>query len=374
MLQELTRFLPTKQHSISLPENFTIKSGQVLSNASITFESLGLIRPELDNIILVFPGLSASAHIASSQFDESPGWWESMVGSNKYIDLNKWHVICCANLGSSNGSTGPNSINPKTGGSYKLSFPELSIEDMADAIAFVVKQLKIQRLYCVLGVSMGGMIALSFSLKYPELVRSMINISAGINSLPFSIALRSIQREIIVSDPKWKNGNYDDNNYPINGMLIARKLGMLSYQSSESWLRKFGRRKSSYDFNKERNLLSKEFEVNKYLTHHANIFYRNFDPNSYLLLSQSMDRYDVGEQIGTTCDEALSKFKISSALILGVTTDILFPAYQQEYLASGLEKCGTKVKLEIFDSLAGHDAFLTEIDLFGRSIEAFLNG
>ena len=357
---------------IDLPDNFTLKSGQTLSKARIVYESFGLIKPELDNVILVFPGLSSGSHIASNQFDESAGWWESMVGTNKYIDTNKWHILCCNNLGSCTGSTGPKSINPKSGNSYRCLFPELNIEDMADAVSFVVKELGITKLACVIGVSMGGMIALSFSLKYPELVGSMINISSGAYSLPLSIAFRSIQREIIMSDPNWNNGSYDETKYPTNGMMIARKLGMLSYQSAKIWWARFGRKKSSSVLNKKENLLSHEFEVNKYLNHHANIFYKSFDPNSYLYLSQSMDRYDLGEQIGSTSDDALAKFQLDSALIIGVLTDMLFPPSQQEYIALGLKKGGVKVTLEILDSISGHDAFLTDIDLFGPIIEEFL--
>lgn len=365
--------MPTNPFFISLPDDFALKSGQILSKSCIAYESFGLIKPELDNVILVLPGLSASSHIASNQFDTSEGWWESMVGPDKYIDTNKWHILCCNSLGSCKGSTGPKSINPESGNHYRLSFPELNIEDMADAVAFVVKELGVTKLACVIGISMGGMIALSFSLKYPKLARSMINISSGAYSLPFSIVLRSLQREIIMSDPNWNDGNYDETNYPASGMMIARKLGLLSYQSPEGWLIRFGRKKLSSVLSRREKLLSHGFEVNKYLNRHANIFHRGFDPNSYLYLSQSMDMYDLGEQIGSTCDDALGRFQLGYALVIGVLTDILFPASQQEYIASRLKKSGVDVTLEIFDSMSGHDAFLTDIDLFGPVINKFLN-
>jgi len=169
-----------------------------------------------------------------------------MIGPGAPIDTDRYHVIALNSLGSCKGSTGPASVNPETGTAYRLGFPELCVEDIASSAHMLVTHLGIEQLCTMVGPSMGGMSALSYLQQYPNSAHHFLTISSSSNSAPFSIAIRSLQRELIVSDPAWNEGNYDEKHWPVEGMRMARKLGMLSYRSSEEWRTRFGRRKDAF--------------------------------------------------------------------------------------------------------------------------------
>src|SRR5690606_7971673 len=249
-------------HALASP--FAMKRGGVLHGARIAYETWGTLAPARDNAILIVTGLSPNAHAASNADDPTPGWWEAMLGPGKAIDSDRWFVVCVNALGSCKGSTGPASIDPASGRVYGLDFPELSIEDVADAAAdVVVRGLGIERLACVIGNSMGGMTALALLLRHPGLARTHINISGSARALPFSIAVRSLQREAIRLDPNWNNGQYDDANYPESGMRIARKLGVITYRSAFEWDGRFGRVRldGTSPFSDDDDPFSPEFQV-----------------------------------------------------------------------------------------------------------------
>src|SRR5690606_24140054 len=203
-------------------------------------------------------------------------------------DTDRWHVVCINPLGSCKGSTGPASVDPQRGEPYRLAFPELSIEDGADAGRALLHALGIDRLACVVGNSMGGMNALAFLARHPGIARAHINISGAARALPFSIAIRSLQREAIRLDPNWNEGHYGDDRYPESGMRMARKLGVTTSRSALEWDGRFGRVRLDSDRRDGEDPFGLEFEVESYLEGHARRFVRNFDPNSYLYLSRSM--------------------------------------------------------------------------------------
>ena len=174
----------------------------------IAFETWGQLNERADNAVLIFTGLSPSAHAASSHTDPSTGWWEDMVGPGKPIDTRRYFVICANSLGSCFGSTGPASVNPDTGRAYRLDFPVLCLEDVARASQLVAASLGVERFYAVVGSSMGGMTALAFTVLYPGTAERLVSISSAARSLPFSIALRSLQREMVREDPAWRGGDY----------------------------------------------------------------------------------------------------------------------------------------------------------------------
>ncbi|SFN75868.1 homoserine O-acetyltransferase MetX [Xenorhabdus japonica] len=368
----MREFIPITTRFINLPNEFTMKRGGVIKGARIAYEVFGQLNAQHNNVILILAGLSPDAHAASHADDPTPGWWENMLGSGKPIDTDRWYVICINPLGSCKGSTGPASVNPNTGKPYRLDFPELSIEDMADAAAFTVFALGFEYLSCVVGASMGSMVALALLYRYPYLARNHINISGAVHSLPFSIAIRSLQREAIRLDPNWRKGQYDEENYPIDGMLIARKLGMITYRSAQEWDSRFGRNYLNSSHHVDEKPFGLEFEVESYLECHAHRFLRTFDPNSYLYLSRSMDWFDLGESYGNAAAEALSRLYIEKALVIGVQTDILFPLWQQQQIAEGLSASGANVQFLPLESPIGHDAFLVDIDRFGPPVATFL--
>jgi homoserine O-acetyltransferase/O-succinyltransferase len=368
----MTEFIPPGTRFIDLPSPFPMKRGGALHGARVAYETWGALNAARDNAVLILTGLSPDAHAASHDGNPEPGWWEAMLGPGKPIDSDRWFVICVNSLGSCKGSTGPASIDPQTGAAYRLAFPELSVEDIADTAAHAVRALGIERVACVIGNSMGGMTALAFLARHPRLARHHINISGAARALPFSIAIRSLQREAIRLDPKWNNGVYDDANYPESGMRMARKLGVITYRSALEWDGRFGRVRLDSDRRDDEDPFGLEFEVESYLEGHARRFVRRFDPNCYLYLSRCMDWFDLGESCGGSADDGLAKIEVERALAIGVRTDILFPLQQQQQIADGLRAGGAGATFLPLESPQGHDAFLVDIARFGPAVDGFL--
>jgi len=382
-----------------LPSPFPMKRGGALTGARLAYETWGTLTPARDNAIFILTGLSPSAHAASSADDPSPGWWEEMIGPGKPIDTNRWFVICANTLGSSKGSTGPASIDPATGKVYKLTFPDLTLEDVANSSYELVRSLGIEHLACLIGNSMGGMSALGYLVQHPGSVRTHISISTAPTAQPFAIAIRSLQREAIRLDPNWNAGNYDDERYPEAGMSIARKLGVITYRSAMEWVGRFARIRLDHEAREDDDPFGVEFQIESYLAGHARRFVRNFDPNCYLYLSRASDWFDVAEyaagsspsaseavdgrmgspgvdsstgKSGDAVAAALRQIRIERALVIGVSTDILFPLPQQQQIADGLRAGGADVDFVALDSPQGHDAFLVDIKNFGAAISGFL--
>ena len=349
--------------------DFVMKRGGRLPEVTIAYESWGELSPNYDNAILIFTGLSPTAHAASSAEDPEPGWWEFMIGPGKAIDTDRFYVICVNALGGCFGSTGPECTNPATGKPYGTDFPDLTIEDIAKAGHHLMHELGIDHLHAVVGPSMGGMVALAYALQYPKEFDYLISISAATRALPFTIAMRSLQREIIRCDPNWKEGHYHSSEEPEDGMKLARKLGLVSYRAAEEWHQRFDRTRISRERRKGEPF-EVEFEVESYLDYNAQKFVGNFDANSYLYLSRAMDWFDVADH-GGSVNAGLAKICVKKALIIGVTTDILFPLEQQKEIAEGLIKAGRNVEFVSIDSINGHDAFLVDRDHFSPVISDF---
>jgi homoserine O-acetyltransferase len=292
------------------------------------------------------------------------------------LDTDRYFVICVNSLGSCFGSTGPADINPATGKRYCLSYPVLTLEDVADGGYEVLKHLGIEKVHTTMGASMGGMSALAFCVRHPEVSERMVSISAATRATPFAIAVRSLQREMITKDRKWNNGNYDPEDPPVIGQRLARKLGMMTYRSPVEWDERFARERISFEQH-EGNPFYGDFAVESYLEGHANKFTGQFDANCYLYLSRASDLFDLAEH-GGSIKAGLSLLKLKQALVIGVTTDILFPIRQQEELAAGLQAVVPNMEFVKLDCIKGHDSFLVEMDYFrpviGRFFETFNHG
>ncbi|MCK9539054.1 homoserine O-acetyltransferase MetX [Dokdonella sp.] len=360
----------------SLPSPFPMKRGGALEGARLAYETWGTLNAARDNAVLILTGLSPSAHAASNAEDPSPGWWEDMLGPGKYIDTERWFVICPNTLGSCKGSTGPADTNPATGQPYRLDFPELTLDDTANAAHALVVSLGIGRLACLVGNSMGGMAALAYLLQHPGSARSHVSISTAAQAQPFAIAIRSLQREAIRLDPNWNNGHYDAEHYPETGMSIARKLGVITYRSAMEWVGRFARIRLDAE-QREDDPFGVEFQIESYLAAHARRFVRRFDPNCYLYLSRASDWFDVVDYVDRHPGQdnvaaALRRIVLERATVIGVESDILFPLAQQEQIANGLRPGSTEVELVALDSPQGHDAFLVDIPRFGAAIARHL--
>jgi homoserine O-acetyltransferase len=354
-----------------LGEPLRLYRGGVVEHAVVAYECWGRLNEARDNTILLFTGLSPSAHAASSPADPKPGWWESMIGDGKPIDTSRFFVVCINSLGSPFGSSGPASIDPRTGRPYGINFPEIAVEDIARAGREALRTLGIERVACVVGPSLGGMTVLAYGVQFPGEVDNLVTISGAASASPFAIALRSLQREMVRSDPAWRGGNYEPGRGPRLGLRLARKLGTITYRSAEEWQQRFGRRRVpetagfAGDFRPQ-------FEVEAYLEHQAQRFADLFDANAYLYLSRAMDQFDLAEHADGSLAAAFAKLRTRRTLVLGVEHDMLYTIDQQREIAAQLEAAGRHVEFHAFPSVQGHDSFLVDLARFEPAIGDFL--
>lgn len=362
-----------------LPEPLLMRRGGVLHEVQIAYESWGQLNKARSNAILLFTGLSPSAHAASSRENPEPGWWERMIGPGRAIDTNRYFVMCVNSLGSCFGSTGPASANPATGKPWRLEFPELTVEDIARAGFEAARTLGIEQLDTVIGPSLGGMVVVAFAAVAPRGARRLISISGSSAASPFAIALRAVQREAVMSDPAWNKGQYlDDERGPQSGMRIARKLGTITYRSAAEWSGRFGRtgltevghRAVEAALARVPAGFGPRFAVETYLEAQAEKFVRIFDPNCYLYLSRAMDCFDIAEHGAAA--EVYGRSGVQRALVIGVESDFLFKVDEQARIATDLETAGVATTFTRLDSIEGHDAFLVDHPAFDAAIRNFL--
>jgi homoserine O-acetyltransferase/O-succinyltransferase len=361
--------------SVLLPDPFNLYRGGRLRGARIAYESWGRLNAARDNAILLYTGLSPSAHAAATAADPSPGWWQRMIGASLAIDTSRYFVMCVNSLGSCFGSTGPSSIDPATGEGYRLDFPEVAVEDIARAGFEAARALGIERLAVVMGASLGGSVVVAFSALFPQGARRLISISGSPAASPFAIALRSVQREAIRSDPDWQGGNYTATRRPLNGMRVARKLGTITYRSAAEWRGRFGRDPLA-GLALTSDPFAPRFAVEGYLEAQAERFTRVYDPNCYLYLSRAMDRFDLAEHGGSyraALAPSAAADGVEKVLVLGVESDFLYPIHEQAAIAEAFEQAGVNVRFTRLPSIEGHDAFLVDIPRFDAAIRAFLS-
>lgn len=347
--------------------------GGAVEQATVAYECWGQLNAARDNAILLFTGLSPSAHAASSPADPKPGWWESMIGAGRPLDTGRFFVVAVNSLGSPFGSSGPAAIDPATGRPYGIGFPEIAVEDIAAAGREALRTLGVERVAAVVGPSLGGMVVLAYAAQFPDEVDNVVSISGASQATPFAIALRSLQREMVRSDPAWRGGNYAPGRGPRQGLRLARKLGTMTYRSPQEWQERFGRRRVpeaagiAGDFRPQ-------FEIEAYLEHQAQRFADTFDANAYLYLSRAMDRFDLAEHGGGSLAGAYAKLGRLRALVIGVESDMLFPIDQQREIADHLKAAGAAVEFHAFPSVQGHDSFLVDLARFEPAIATFIAG
>jgi len=366
--------IPPGTRFTDLDEGFKTFGGGRLCGARVGYETWGRLNAARDNAALILGEMSASAHAASHFVDPKKGWWEDFIGRRRVIDTEDWYVICVAPLGGCFCSTGPASINPKTGSRYNLTFPKVSIEDIADSAAIAVRSLGVTQLACVIGTLMGGMSALSLLDRHPDVARSHINICGAIAASPFAIALRSMQRRAILTDPMWKGGEYVFRDAPASGTGPARRLGTLSCRSQQERDSRFGRSKVSAVVPGLKCDFGPEFMFEEYLGHQADRFLGTYGSNCHLYLSKAIDQFDLGNCDLAGLDGAFSRIRLDNALVIGSTSDMLFPPHQQDELAAGLRCRGRPTESISILKMYGHDAFLNDIQDFADAIENFFAG
>ena len=346
------------RREITLESGLKLKRGGTLERPTIAYEAWGELSPARDNAVLIFTGLSASAHARSSPADSAPGWWESMIGPGKPLDTSRFFVICMNTLGSCFGSTGPATINPATGKKYGASFPGLSAEDIATAGARLLEGLGIEKAGCVLGPSLGGMVVLAFAAQFPGRARTIVSISGAARSTALSIGLRNAQRQAVRLDPKWRGGDYPPEDPPVEGLKLARRIGTLTYRSAAELDKRFGPGGTE--------------TIAEYLDRQAEMFVRRFDANCFLAISEAMDRLDLASTYGSL-KNAFRDSGVERALVIGVDSDWLFPPHQQAEAAAALKAAGIPTEFDLLPSFEGHDSFLVDEQRFGASLGRFFS-
>jgi homoserine O-acetyltransferase len=351
-------------------EPLALDSGATLAPITLAYETYGELSPACDNAILLLHALSGDAHAAGrhSQADVKPGWWDSMVGPGRPFDTEQYFVICSNVIGGCQGSTGPHTLDPATGRPYGARFPVVTIADMVRAQARLLDRMGIRQLLAVAGGSMGGFQALEWATAYPERVRGAILLATSARSSPQTVAWNAIGRRAIVSDPRWRDGDYYDGEPPVDGLAVARMIGHITYLSEPSLERKFGRTFQKSD--RPSFTLEREFVLESYLEHQGASFNARFDANSYLYITKAMDYWDLPAQYGSL-DAALERSR-ARFLLLSFTSDWLYPTPESLAIADALRRLGRPVDHVEIPSIAGHDAFLVDHEPQAPIVEDFL--
>ncbi len=352
-----------------LPEDLQLESGKKLSSVTLAYETYGSLNHDRSNTILVCHALSGDAHAAGWHAgDTKPGWWDTMIGPGKALDTDRYFVICSNVLGGCKGSTGPSSINPATGKPYSIDFPVITIGDMVKAQKALTDHFCIKKLFAVIGGSMGGVQVLQWTVSYPDSVSKAIAIATTSHSSPQQIAFNEVGRIAIISDPKWSEGNYYSQSPPVHGLALARMIGHITYLSDDSMQHKFGRRlqgKNKYDFD-----LAFDFEVESYLHHQGQSFTKRFDANTYLYITKALDYFDLTRNgsLRKGLKDVQAKF-----LIIGVSSDWLYPPYQSREIVAALSANDKEAIYREIESNYGHDAFLLETGQLNYLLTNFLS-
>ncbi|UFS72615.1 homoserine O-acetyltransferase [Geomonas sp. RF6] len=353
--------------SITLERELRLDSGRILAPITIAYETYGTLNSDRSNAILVEHAWTGSAHLAGrhSAEEKRAGWWDEIVGPGRLLDTDRYFVICSNVIGSCFGSTGPTSINPKTGKRYNLSFPVITVRDMVRAQALLIEKLGIEKLLCVMGGSMGGMQTLEWATQFPERIRSAIILATTPRPSAQAISMNAVARWAIFNDPNWKKGEYRKN--PKDGLALARGIGHITFLSDESMEAKFGRRFSARDGQFD---FFGQFEVERYLSYNGYNFVDRFDANSFLYLAKALDLYDVTQGY-ESLEEAFAS--VSAPIqFFAFTSDWLYPPSQTEEMVAALTRLSKPVEYHLIKSSYGHDAFLLEHEAFTPLARNFL--
>ena len=349
----------------------TLKSGAVLPQYDLVYETYGQLNADKSNAILICHALSGTHHVAGkySEDDKYPGWWDNLIGPNKPLDTNKFFVIGVNNLGGCHGSTGAASINPATSQPWGSAFPILTVEDWVTSQTLLADYLGIQQLAAVVGGSLGGMQALQWSIAYPERVRHALVIASAPNLTAQNMAFNEVARQAIITDPEFHGGDYYAHGVvPRRGLRIARMLGHITYLSDDAMGAKFGRKlkdtiKYSFDA---------EFEMESYLRYQGDKFAGEFDANTYLRMTRALDYFDPALDFGGDLTEALKKVT-AQFLVVSFTSDWRFsPARSREIVKALLDNERTVSYAEV-TAAHGHDAFLMPDPHYHAILRSYLN-
>jgi homoserine O-acetyltransferase len=343
-----------------------LQSGASIHGYSLSYETYGTLNADKSNAVLVCHALNASHHVAGvyEGQDKSEGWWDNMIGPGKSVDTDKFFVIGVNNLGSCFGSTGPMHTHPDTGKVYGADFPVVTVEDWVNAQAKLLDALGIETLAAVLGGSLGGMQALSWTLQYPERMRHAVVVASAPNLNAENIAFNEVARRAIVTDPDFHGGHfYEHGVIPKRGLRIARMIGHITYLSDDVMNEKFGRElkdavlasASGYKYSTQ----DVEFQIESYLRYQGDKFAEYFDANTYLLITRALDYFDPAKAYGGDLSQALARTR-AKFLLVSFTTDWRFSPKRSREVVKALLDNKRDVSYAEIDAPHGHDAFLLD--------------
>ena len=367
-------FIATPQ-SMHFPDALPLQSGHSIRDYTLAFETYGTLNADKSNAILVCHALNASHHVAGVYEGQpkSEGWWDNMIGPGKSVDTDKFFVIGVNNLGSCFGSTGPMHTNPDSGAVYGSSFPVLTVEDWVNAQALLLDRLGIRQMAAVLGGSLGGMQALSWTLQYPERMRHAVVVASAPNLNAENIAFNEVARRAIVTDPDFHGGDfYAHGVVPQRGLRIARMIGHITYLSDDVMNQKFGRAlRNGPDI--QFTTQDIEFEIESYLRYQGDKFSGYFDANTYLLITRALDYFDPAKQHGGNLKAALSK-TLAKFFLVSFTTDWRFAPGRSREIVHALLQNQRDVGYAEIDAPHGHDAFLLDDPRYLAAMRAYFEG
>ena len=352
--------------------NLKLESGEVIKDFKIAFKTFGNLNREKTNAILICHALTGDQYVSGlNPITGREGWWSRMVGPNKPIDTNKFFVICSNVLGGCAGSTGPKELQNGSDVAYGGNFPSVTIKDMVKAQSLLIESLNIEKLFSVIGGSMGAMQALQWTIDFPDKIFNIIHIAGALKHSAQNIAFHEVGRQAIMSDPVWKKGKYfEDNQVPERGLSVARMIAHITYLSEDAMHRKFGRKLQS------RDIISfgfdADFQVESYLRYQGKSFVERFDANSYLYLTRAMDYFDHDETFRKNIEFSHNPNNHLKYLIVSFTSDWLFPTIESKMIVNQLNSLSREVSFLEIDTDKGHDSFLLEEPQLDDVIKGFL--
>ena len=353
-------------------EPIQLDCGETLESFELIFETYGELNAERNNAVLICHALSGDHHAAGyhNESDKKPGWWDNCIGPGKPVDTNRYFVVSMNNLGGCGGSTGPLSVNPKTGQRFGPTFPIVTVRDWVESQARLADSLGIESWAAVMGGSLGGMQALQWAIDYPQRLQHAVIIAAAPRLSTQNIAFNEVARQAIRKDPNFHDGYYlDQNVLPEHGLMIARMLGHITYLSDDALGSKFGRelRDGKLNFG-----FDVEFQIESYLRHQGESFVGRFDANSYLLMTKALDYFDPAQNFSGRLDRALSTITAKS-LIVSFSTDWRFSPARSREIVSALLENNLDVSYIDVESEYGHDSFLLEVPLYHDVLRAYFD-
>ncbi len=350
-----------------------LECGIAVSNIPIAYQTYGKLNAAKSNVVLICHALTGDQYVCGTHpVTGKDGWWDRMVGAGKPIDTDKYFVVCANVIGSCMGSFGPKETNPETGKAYGLAFPFITIADMVKTQGLLLDALGIDKIFCAIGGSMGGMQVLEWATRYPQRLSAAMVIATATRQSAQNIAFHEIGRQAIMADPDWCDGNYiSEHKYPSKGLAVARMAAHVTYLSETMLQDKFGRHlqnKDGYTYG-----FDADFRIESYLRHQGISFVERFDANSYLYLTRAASYFDLTEGGARKLSDVFNDTKIRFC-VMSFTSDWLYSSSESRNLVRALNAARADVSFTEIVSDKGHDSFLLDIPDFDNAVRGFLQG